>query len=80
MTRDFETYTVSSTDPELFGRGLPVGLISDALTGRVTAIYRDGFKIVLDEQLCSGCDEPLDRCDCMALAPVTSIEPGKIAA
>jgi hypothetical protein len=51
------TYTVESADPALFGRGLPVGIITDALTGRHTAVYRDGFRIVLDE--------PLGECDCV---------------
>lgn len=75
-----ETYIISSDDPALFGRGLPVGCITDALTGRVTAVYADGFRIVLDELLCSGCDEPADRCDCMALAPVERLSERRIAA
>jgi hypothetical protein len=74
------TYTVESADPALFGRGYPVGVITDALTGRHTAVYRDGFRIVLDEPLADCCDRPLDLCDCMSLAPVQIIEPGRIAA
>jgi hypothetical protein len=75
-----ETYTTPSSDPALFARGLPIGIITDALTGRSTAVYRGGFSIVLDEPLCAGCDEPADRCGCMELAPVVRLSARRVAA
>lgn len=72
------SYVIESADPALFAHGYTLGVITDALTGRQTAVYRGGARFVLDEPLCEGCDEPADRCDCHALAPVERLSPTSI--
>lgn len=60
-----DTYTV--TDPDsIYGLR---GIITDALTGRVTAVYPH-FSVVIGEPLLSCCDQPVSDgpCDCITVA------------
>lgn len=41
-----------------------LGIVGNALTGRWTACYRDGFRVVVGEPLCSGCDTPIADAVC----------------
>lgn len=67
-----ETYTVSSACPSTV-HGWPSGYVTDALSGRTTALYHVGGKlhrVPLDTPLCEGCDHPIEDgpCGCMVRA------------
>jgi Na+-translocating ferredoxin:NAD+ oxidoreductase RNF subunit RnfB len=57
------TYTI--TDMENV-----TGTVTDALTGRVTATLRGGSRVVLFEELCTGCDTPIADGPCGCADPV----------